>query len=212
MFSRTIRAIQRTPHKNVLRLYRSNWFRYFSSTTSSATETIVDEQNLYTPAKDVDVSEGWITVFNNNKNRHELYKSPYEIKETVMKNSIGMICMSTFEAMGYCMYFVPTTLFALRMMYMIHHFMSRSINKMKVLDWGQRVTVNFKMGGEATWNISDIYKNKDEKVLATTFEEPFLYPVEVKGKGTYYFYGNGHSAIKDGELFRAVVNGKSIKF
>ena len=66
------------------------------------------------------------------------------------------------------------------------------------------------MGGSETWNINDIRKNIDEKALVETFAEPFLFPITVKNKGTYYLYGHGHGAIQDGEIFRAIINGKSI--
>ena len=66
------------------------------------------------------------------------------------------------------------------------------------------------MGGSAIWDIKNIRKEKDEKVLVETLAEPFMFPINVKGKGTYYLYGHGQRAIKDGELFRAIINGKSI--
>eukprot|EP00343_Euplotes_focardii_P002865 CAMPEP_0205805818 /NCGR_PEP_ID=MMETSP0205-20121125/9150_1 /ASSEMBLY_ACC=CAM_ASM_000278 /TAXON_ID=36767 /ORGANISM="Euplotes focardii, Strain TN1" /LENGTH=65 /DNA_ID=CAMNT_0053077633 /DNA_START=465 /DNA_END=659 /DNA_ORIENTATION=- len=65
------------------------------------------------------------------------------------------------------------------------------------------------MGGTQTWDIKDISKNIDEKALVETFEEPFLFPITVKGKGTFYLLGHGHGAIKDGEIFRAIINGRS---
>ena len=49
-------------------------------------------------------------------------------------------------------------------------------------------------------------KGANEKTLVETFEESSLYPVNVDGK-TVYFNGPGQEAIKNGELFRAIVNG-----
>ena len=43
-----------------------------------------------------------------------------------------------------------------------------------------------------------------------TFEEGFLFPIEVSNN-RYYIYGSGQEAIKNGELFRAVINGQAIK-
>ena len=40
----------------------------------------------------------------------------------------------------------------------------------------------------------------------------FPITIDYRGKkGTYYCYGNGQNAIKNGELFRAVINGKEIE-
>jgi hypothetical protein len=47
--------------------------------------------------------------------------------------------------------------------------------------------------------------------LVQTFEEGFLFPIEVGAGSRYYIYGQGQDAIKNGELFRAVVNGQAIK-
>ena len=44
-----------------------------------------------------------------------------------------------------------------------------------------------------------------------TFEEGFLFPIEVSNNHRYYIYGSGQEAIKNGELFRAVINGQAIK-
>ena len=89
--------------------------------------------------------------------------------------------------------------------------MSRAITHMELLEDGSRVTIKLKSGGSRTWNINDIRKGANEKELVTTFADPYLFPIDVKGEGRFYFYGHGHQAIKDGELFRAVINGKSVE-
>ena len=108
------------------------------------------------------------------------------------------------------MYFLPTTFFALNMFYQVTKIMTRAINKMELMSCGTKVNVHFKIGGNQTWDIKDIRKKAEEKNLVETFAEPYLFPVNIKGKGTYYMYGHGQRAIKDGELFRAIINGKSI--
>ncbi len=52
-------------------------------------------------------------------------------------------------------------------------------------------------------------KEQDEKALVETFEEPFLFPVKAAGQ-VYYLYGPGQEAIRDGELFRAIINGRRV--
>ena len=84
---------------------------------------------------------------------------------------------------------------------------------MELLECGTKVELKLKNGmSPFTVDINSIYKKRDEKDLVTTFAEPFMFPVEIRGKGTYYFNGHGHRAIRDGELFRAIINGKNINF
>jgi len=46
-----------------------------------------------------------------------------------------------------------------------------------------------------------------------TFIEPFMFPIEVqtpRSKKIYYLYGAGYESIKDGQIFRKVINGQNI--
>jgi hypothetical protein len=58
--------------------------------------------------------------------------------------------------------------------------------------------------------IKDIVKKENEKELVQTFEEGFMFPIEV-GSSKYYIHGSGQEAIKNGEVFRAIINGQAIK-
>jgi hypothetical protein len=53
-------------------------------------------------------------------------------------------------------------------------------------------------------------KLEHEKNLVQTFEEGYLFPIEVSGK-KYLLNGYGQESIKHGEAFRAIVNGQSLK-
>ena len=121
-----------------------------------------------------------------------------------------MIVTLVLEANMISMFYIPTTFFAFNMFYRVANYMTKAIDHVDLLEGGTQVRVGFKIGGTQTWDIKDIRKQVDEKELVQTFAEPYLFPIEVKGKGTYYLYGHGHRAIKDGELFRAIINGKSI--
>ena len=89
--------------------------------------------------------------------------------------------------------------------------MNRAIVQCELLTCGTQVLLSLKRGSAFTAKISDIYKGENEKSLVETFDEPFLFPVEIKGKGEYFFHGHGQNAIKHGEAFRAIINGKNIK-
>ena len=54
--------------------------------------------------------------------------------------------------------------------------------------------------------IKDIKKNQHERALVETFEEGTMFPISV-GQSTYYIRGQGQEAIKNGEVFRAILNG-----
>ena len=55
-----------------------------------------------------------------------------------------------------------------------------------------------------------IQKLQHERSLVETFEESTMFPIKVQNK-TYYLNGPGQEAVKNGEVFRAIVNGQSIK-
>ena len=54
-------------------------------------------------------------------------------------------------------------------------------------------------------------KKSNEKELVQTFEEGFMFPIEVANTQKYYIYGRSHEAVKNGEIFRAIINGQAIK-
>lgn len=93
--------------------------------------------------------------------------------------------------------------------------MGYAITKIDLHQDGKTITVTFKTGGQTNLNIKDITKKQHEKDLVQTFEEGYLFPFEVpkgeNGKLTYYIYGSSQEAIKNGEIFRAIINGQAIK-
>ena len=89
--------------------------------------------------------------------------------------------------------------------------MSNAVTRIDLHNNGKQVTMHLgKVGKQQTVNISDIQKLESEKSFVETFEESSLYPIRV-GTKTFYIHGPGQEAIKNGELFRAVVNGQSVK-
>ena len=88
--------------------------------------------------------------------------------------------------------------------------MGSSVRKVDLHKDGKHVTLHPRIGNAFTVKISAIEKQEHEKSLVETYEEAFLFPVKVDGK-LYRLHGNGQESIKQGELFRAVLNGQSIK-
>ena len=95
-----------------------------------------------------------------------------------------------------------------------YNYLGNAVTKIELIEGGQKVDLTFKSGTKETVAINDIQKAKDEKILVETFEEPYLFPLDIQGKGDdawrVYVYGHGQEAVKNGEVFRAIINGLNI--
>ena len=91
--------------------------------------------------------------------------------------------------------------------------MSNAVTRIDLHDDGKTVDFTFgrAQGKVVKVAIKDIQKIIPMRNLVETFEESTMYPINV-GKNTYYLNGPGQEAIKNGELFRAIVNGQHIHF
>jgi hypothetical protein len=141
---------------------------------------------------------------------------PYEVKEATLKAFLGIIGLNVLDFFfhpGYWFYSSGALFFALNYIYRVYQFMGFA--KMDLNEDGKTVTVKFKIGGSSTFKIRDISKMRKEKTLVETFEECYLFPISVSNSNgsstTYYFYGSGQDAIKNGEIFRAIINGQNVK-
>ena len=100
--------------------------------------------------------------------------------------------------------------FALNWMYMSMSYMAYTVRKIELHKDGRTVSVHPRVGSVYTAQIKDIEKLRHEKTLVETYEEAYLFPVKINGK-EIYLHGQGQESIKNGELFRAIINGQSIK-
>lgn len=145
------------------------------------------------------------------------YRAPYEVKELTLKHFLAFGCPSLLTC--YLPVFFPAGTFIPiwgtavvgSWLLSMQNLLGKAVSRMDLLNDGKTVEVTFRMGGSQKYNIVDLYKGREEKTLLETWEEPFLFPVNVKGSPAFNFYGKGQEAIKDGELFRAIINGKPIK-
>ena len=138
---------------------------------------------------------------------------PWEVKEITVKNFLGVIGMNIFEYLFHpyaAIYTIGTAYFGLNWMYRVYGYLGHSIEKIDLLEDGKTVEVYFKTGGNMRIKIKDIVKKENEKELVQTFEEGFMFPIEV-GSNRYYIHGSGQEAINNGEVFRAIINGQAIK-
>ena len=86
--------------------------------------------------------------------------------------------------------------------------MSNAVTKIDLVGDGKSVQLTFGkfMNKTMTVPIKDIKKASHERSLVETFEEGTMFPITV-GSNIYYVKGPGQEAIKNGEVFRAVING-----
>ena len=56
---------------------------------------------------------------------------------------------------------------------------------------GKYVTLHPRIGQAFTVKISSIEKLRHEKTLVETYEEAYLFPINIAGKGVYHLHGNG---------------------
>ena len=99
-----------------------------------------------------------------------------------MKNFLGvggMVILDYLFAPGASIYTVGTLTFGFNWLYRIWGYMGHAITKIDLHEDGKSVTVAFKAGGTATLSIKDIVKKVHEKELVQTFEEGFMFPIEV---------------------------------
>ena len=177
-----------------------------------ATSELAGAQDSYVPTKNVNLATAF-TIFNNTdlSRSNIIQQAPWEIKSTTFNNVVGITaCSLVGSVSSVALTFYGSSFFFANWFYQVYKYMSRAVVKLDLQPCGTKVEATLKMGGTQTWNIADVYKSKNEKVLVETFAEPFMFPIEVQGAGKFFILGAGHEAIKDGELFRAVINGKNI--
>ena len=190
---------------------------FFSSgakPTASSASRAASNATYYYPTKELSFpANGRLTVFED-VHTGSVTNVPYELKEISAKRGITLFCLVVIDHMMPIPYFLPALAIGGEWVYRIHHLMSNAVTRVDLHSDGRGVTLTLRKGGTVETSVEKIYKAREEKSLVETFEEPYLFPVEVEGaegkKSKYYLYGHGHEAIKDGELFRAIINGTPV--
>ena len=186
--------------------------RFFAAASADGYTTI-DHDKWYTPVNQPSFSGKGLTVFNADDCKERRFV-PWEIKEATFKNGMGLVCVCMLDILIPLgpTYSVAQMFFCLNYSWTAFSLMSNAVTKVDLLDDGKRVNLTFGRftGKEVTVAIKDISKVHHERTLVETFEESTMYPIKV-GQQTYFLNGPGQEAIKNGELFRAIVNGQSIK-
>ena len=137
---------------------------------------------------------------------------PFEIKELSFKCGMGFMGAGVIDYMYHLGIYSELFMagFVLNWVYRTATIMGSTVRKIELNSDGKTVTVTPRIGNAWNAKIGDFRKLKHEKELIDTFEEAYLFPVQI-GDKKWYLHGNGHESIKHGEAFRAIINGQSIK-
>ena len=189
-------------------LLRLSSIRYFSARPFEAQWS---ESTPYKPTLPITYTNGKYLVFHQeSKGVHEI---PYEIKEISLRNGVGFI-MSELLSILVTPIAILSPFFAGNFCFQVYRRMIKAISKIELIEGGKMVKLTKKIGGSITVPISGIKKLEDESKLMITYSEPYLYPIDVTLKKgitkTYLIYGQGFEPIKNGEVFRAIINGKEL--
>jgi hypothetical protein len=180
----------------------------------------------YTPAK---------LENDNNGEFQKLPQVPYEIKEHALKGFIYTFflmvagrALTNFTSLS--LFYNGTSLFPFIPLGVFFYqyssalwYMYNAVSVIRLKEDGLTVILEFKNFRRPIeveiWRIS---KNKSENFFSECYSEPFLFPITLDyndkygeyslfNKKTVYLYGDSHSCIKHGEMFRAILNSQSIK-
>ena len=216
MISKSTLALSRCSATKRLLLANTQAMRQFSAAASGSQQyESFDDNIFYTPVRKLTFNNGRTTIFNQPAvPPSEIKYVPWEVKEATVKNFLGVFGFVILDYLfhpGALVYSIGAFGFGLNWMHKVYQYMGHAITKIDLHEDGKTVSVEFKTGGSATLKIKDIMKKADEKELVQTFEEGFMFPIEVSNTQKYYIYGRSHEAVKNGEVFRAIINGQAIK-
>jgi len=217
MISKSTLVLSRTSGASRMLLANTHSMRLFSATAAGSNQQYesFDDNIFYTPVRKLTFNNGRSTIFNQAVvPPSEIKYVPWEVKEATVKNFLGVIGFGILDYLfhpGAIVYSIGAFGFGINWMHKIYQYMGHAITKIDLHEDGKTVSVEFKTGGTATLKIKDIVKKANEKDLVQTFEEGFMFPIEVANTQKYYIYGRSHEAIKNGEVFRAIINGQAIK-
>ena len=181
---------------------------------ASEYQSVDGHNKVYQMAHPVQFAGKTVNVFNGEDCKERRFV-PWEIKEAAFKSGMGVIgtnMLNMIFPLGH-MYGAAQVVFCLNFVRTSWSLMNNAVTKIDLHDDGKNVTLTFgrTQGRTQVVAIKDIQKVLPMRNLVETFEESTMYPIQIGGK-TVYLNGPGQEAIRNGELFRAIVNGQHIKF
>ena len=201
--------------RNLYRLSKAQKVMPIASRTFSAAASeeyhSLNDQMLHELQNPVAFQGDKAAVFDSSETTERRFV-PFEIKELTFKCSMGCMGVFVWDYMYHFGFYseMAAAAFVLNWAYKSVSIMTATVRKIELHKDGKTVTITPRIGSAWDAKISDVQKLKHEKALIETFEESYLFPVQIAGK-KYYLHGQGQEAIKHGEAFRAVINGQSVK-
>ncbi len=183
----------------------------FAKRNFSAGYHSLDDQIFYVPVRAVKFEGDRITVFDNRTTKETRYV-PWAYKESAFKNVMGLggtMVWSHMHPMGFIGDAVMAA-WVLNWAYTSWGLVSSTVRHVELNKDGKTVMIHPLIGSSFSAKIKDIKKLEHEKTLVETFEDAFMFPIEINGV-KWHLHGNGQESIRNGEIFRAIINGQSIK-
>ena len=118
-----------------------------------------EDITYYTPVRKVDFSSGRSVIFHEDNVKGEFRYVPYEVKESTLKNFLGVFGMNVIDYFfhpGIFVYSIGCIGFAVNWIYRVYSYMGYAITKIELHNDGKTVTITFKTGGTETLKIKDI--------------------------------------------------------
>jgi len=182
--------------------------RSFSTSTAADDYHTINDQIFYTLTNKVDFSNTTKVAVFDNSTKEKRYV-PWDIKLHAFKHGMGILGTMTWCKVSlidpWTAQFVAT-MFGLNWARRTWEIIGYSIKKIELHQDGKSVTLTPNIGDAFEVRISDIKKLENEKTFIETFEESYIFPIDIKGK-KYYLHGQGQESIRHGECFRAIING-----
>ena len=198
----------------MLRMHRQTLQRQVRTFSSQSAEyQTIDDAIFFTPNTEVNFDQGErSTVFNADDSSERRFV-PFEMKENVFKHTMGFLgaCFVGHMYPGVWCQFAAAG-FVLNGSFRGVQMMSQTVRKIELHKDGKTVTLypGLSCIGKFDCQIKDIKKLRHEKTLLDTYEEGYMFPIEIQGK-KWTLHGTSFEAVKNGEVFRAILNGQSIK-
>ncbi len=151
----------------------------------------LDDQIFYVPVRPVKFEGDHMSVFDNRTTKETRYV-PWAYKESAFKNVMGLggtLVWSQMFPLG----FITEAVMAAWVLNWAHtswKLLSSTVRHVQLHKDGKTVMIHPLIGSSFSAKIKDIKKIEHEKILVETFEDAFMFPIEVNGV-KWHLHGNG---------------------
>ena len=173
---------------------RSLAIRRFSSSSSYHS---LSDHATYIPERPVQFTSDKLAVFDSTTTKERRY-APFELKEITFKNAMGFAGTMVWDHLHPMGLFteIAAVGWVLNWAWSSWKLLGSTVRLVELHKDGKHVTVHPKIGSAFTVKISSIQKLRHEKTLVETYEEAYLFPIEIAGKGIFHLHGNGQESIR----------------